>query len=72
MKGLIHNSTISTSSEAIHAANSCLQYKPIEASPRRDYGSEEDGISTNSLVLLLSCLGNDTSKKGGSAPRATD
>ena len=47
--------------------------KPIGASPRRDYvRSEEDGISTNSLVLLLSCLGNDTSKKGGSAPRATD
>ncbi len=36
--------------------------KPIWASPRRDYvRSEEDGISTNSLVLLLyHGVGNDT------------
>jgi len=47
---------------------------PKQADRGRDYvRSEEDDISTNSLVLLLyHGVGNDTSKKGGSAPRATD
>ena len=38
--------------------------------------SDEDGISTNriiySSITLSWCVGNDTSKKGGNAPWATD
>ena len=47
--------------------------KPRGASPRRDY---EDGISTNRIIQyfysIMVYIGNDTSKKGGSTPWATD
>jgi hypothetical protein len=48
-----------------------ISYKPIGASPGRDY---EDGISTKNLVLniLYGVEQGIISKKGGNAPRATD
>jgi hypothetical protein len=44
------------------------QYKPIGASPGRDYVLTRMVIN----ILVLYMVRNDTSNKGGDAPRATD
>ncbi len=45
--------------------------KPIGASPGCNYGHTNKDGNTNNLVVLY-MVRNDTSKKGGNAPRATN
>ncbi len=46
--------------------------KPIGASPRRDYVLTRMVLMYKYNLVLYCMVRNDTSKKGGNAPRATD
>ena len=48
------------------------QYKPIGASPRRDYVLTRMVLLYKYNLVLYFMVRNDTLKKGGNAPRATD
>ena len=48
------------------------QNKPIGASPRRDYVQTRMVLLYEYNLVLYFMVRNDTSKKGGNAPRATD
>ena len=49
-----------------------MYYKPRGASPRRDYVLTRMVLMYEYNLVLYCMVRNDTSKKGGNAPRATD
>ena len=54
------------------AENFFSQNKPIGASPRRDYVQTRMVLLYEYNLVLYFMVRNDTLKKGGNAPRATD